>query len=227
MGERGTIAGTEKKERGVAENLASLGRSYRPILSDGGSSVKRALVLVALVLFSGACGSTSASGDQPETVTVIETVPAEEGSGRAEDEGPELALGDAFTTSRAGNTLTVLSYESPLPPAESSRPDPGREFSAVEVEGCASRSSDDYRMLVGPAAFSLRMPDGARVQPETGMNAARVTEGALETMEPALGGCERGLVVFQTPEGERPEIVLFEDQFTTDAMSAGWTIPDE
>jgi hypothetical protein len=83
-------------------------------------------------------------------------------------------------------------------------------------------------MLVGPASFSLQMPDGARVQPETGGDVARVTERALVTMEPVLGGCESGLVVFQTPEGERPELVLFEDQFTTtDSMSAGWTIPDE
>ncbi len=213
MGERGAFAEAEKNVRGAG-------------WGSGGAYVGRALVLVALVLVLGACGPTG-GGDQAETVTVIETVPADEGSGRAE-EGPELALGDTFTTSGAGNEVTVLSYESPLTPAGSSRPDPGFEFSAVEVEGCASRDPDNYRMLVGPASFSLQMPDGARVQPETGGDVARVTERALVTMEPVLGGCESGLVVFQTPEGERPELVLFEDQFTTtDSMSAGWTIPDE
>ncbi len=187
----------------------------------------RVLVLVVLVLVFGACGPAG-GGDQAETVTVIKTVPADEGSGRAKEEGPELALGETFTTSGAGNEVTVLSYESPLTPAGSSRPDPGFEFSAVEVEGCASRDPDNYRMMVGPASFSLQMPDGARVQPETGGDVVRVTERALVTMEPVLGGCESGFVVFQTPEGERPEIVLFEDQFTTtDSMSAGWTIPDE
>ena len=185
----------------------------------------RALVLVALVLVLGACGSAG-GGDQAETVTVIKTVPADEGSGRAE-EGPELTLGETFTTSGAGNEMTVLSYESPLPGVESSRPDPGFEFSAIEIEGCASRDPDNYRMLVGPGSFSLQMPDGARVQPVAGGDATRVTERALETMEPVLGGCERGLIVFQTPEGERPELVLFRDQFTTDAMSAGWIIPEE
>jgi len=186
----------------------------------------RALVLVALALVLGACGPVG-GGDQAETVTVIKTVPADEGSDRAEEEGPELALGDTFATSEAGNDMTVLSYESPLPGVESSRPDPGFEFSAVEIEGCASRDPDNYRMLVGPGSFSLQMPDGVRVQPEAGRDATRVTERALETMEPVLGGCERGLIVFQTPEGERPELVLFRDQFTADAMSAGWTIPEK
>ncbi len=214
MSERGDLVGARKRERGT-------GRGNR------GAHVGRVLVLVVLVLVFGACGPAG-GGDQAETVTVIKTVPADEGSGRAKEEGPELALGETFATSGAGNEVTVLSYESPLTPAGSSRPDPGFEFSAVEVEGCASRDPDNYRMMVGPASFSLQMPDGARVQPETGGDVARVTERALVTMEPVLGGCESGFVVFQTPEGERPEIVLFEDQFTTtDSMSAGWTIPDE
>jgi hypothetical protein len=214
LSERGDLVGARKRERGT-------GRGNR------GAHVGRVLVLVVLVLVFGACGPAG-GGDQAETVTVIKTVPADEGSGRAKEEGPELALGETFTTSGAGNEVTVLSYESPLTPAGSSRPDPGFEFSAVEVEGCASRDPDNYRMMVGPASFSLQMPDGARVQPETGGDVARVTERALVTMEPVLGGCESGFVVFQTPEGERPEIVLFEDQFTTtDSMSAGWTIPDE
>jgi hypothetical protein len=214
LSERGDLVGARKRERGT-------GRGNR------GAHVGRVLVLVVLVLVFGACGPAG-GGDQAETVTVIKTVPADEGSGRAKEEGPELALGETFTTSGAGNEVTVLSYESPLTPAGSSRPDPGFEFSAVEVEGCASRDPDNYRMMVGPASFSLQMPDGARVQPETGGDVVRVTERALVTMEPVLGGCESGFVVFQTPEGERPEIVLFEDQFTTtDSMSAGWTIPDE
>ena len=148
---------------------------------SGGAYVGPALVLVALVLVLGACGPAG-GGDQAETVTVIKTVPADEGSGRAEELGPELTLGDTFTTSGAGNEVTVLSYESPLTPAASSRPDPGFEFSAVEIEGCASRDPDNYRMLVGPASFSLQMPDGARVQPETGGDVARVTERALVTI---------------------------------------------
>ena len=214
MSEQGAFAGAGKRERGTG-------------WGSGGAYVGRSLVLVALALVFGACGPVG-GGDRAETVTVIKTVPADEGSGRTEEEGPELALGDTFTTSKAGNEVTVLSYESPLTPTGSSRPDPGFEFSVVEVEGCASRDPDNYRMLVGPASFSLQMPDGARVQPETGGDVARVTERALVTMEPVLGGCESGLVVFQTPEGERPELVLFEDQFTTtDSMSAGWTIPDE
>jgi DNA-binding response OmpR family regulator len=50
---------------------------------SGGAYVGPALVLVALVLVLGACGPAG-GGDQAETVTVIKTVPADEGSGRAE-----------------------------------------------------------------------------------------------------------------------------------------------
>ena len=97
MSERGDLAGARKRERGTG-------------WGNRGAHVGRALVLVVLVLVFGACGPAG-GGDQAETVTVIKTVPADEGSGRAEEEGPELALGEKFTTSGAGNEVTVLSYE--------------------------------------------------------------------------------------------------------------------
>jgi hypothetical protein len=40
-----------------------------------------------------------------------------------------------------------------------------------------------------------------------------VKEALLETLEPVPGKCERGFVVFQMPRGERPEFVVFEEQF--------------
>jgi hypothetical protein len=96
LGERGAFAEAVIRRRGTG-------------WGSGGAYVGRALVLVALALVLGACGPAG-GGDQAETVTVIKTVPADEGSGRAEEEGPELTLGDTFPTSGAGNEVTVLSY---------------------------------------------------------------------------------------------------------------------
>lgn len=92
-------------------------------------------------------------------MTVTQTVPDSEGAGFSGKETIELAVGETATTTEAGNRLTVRFYESPLPPAGSSRPEPGFEFSAIEAEGCASRDTENYRMAVGPSGFALEMPD--------------------------------------------------------------------
>lgn len=72
-------------------------------------------------------------------------------------------------------------------------------------------------MHVGSTAFVLRMPDGARVVLATDAEESGVKEPVLETMDPVPGQCDRGFVVFQTPRGERPEAVIFEEQLTSEA----------
>lgn len=179
--------------------------------------MKYGLVLVVLApllaLLLASCGSDgSAAVEEPAPITT-------------EDAG--LVVGDKATTTKDGNTLTVLSYESPLPPAGDSKPDAGFELSAIEVEGCASRTSGQGLMHVGSNAFVLELADGARIRPQTFTDEdAKVKEPVLRSMDPRPGGCERGFVVFQTPEGERPELVIFEEQFTTEPQPIEWTIPD-
>lgn len=81
-------------------------------------------------------------------------------------------------------------------------------------------------MQVDPNAFVLRLPSGSRVKPETFADAgADVKEPALQTME-VRGACGRGFVTFQTSRGERPDLVIFEEGFTTDATPIEWKIPD-
>ena len=137
-------------------------------------------------------------------------------------------MGDTSTTTEDGNTLTVFAYESPLAPTNSPESGPDSEFSAIEVEGCASSSSGRNLMHVGSPAFVLQKPSD-RILPVKEAQETGVTEAVLETMDPVPGQCERGFVVFQTPRDERPEFVVFEEQFKAEreAPPKRWAVPDE
>ena len=182
--------------------------------------MKRRLVVVALSLaaISAACspGTVGTAVSEAEKKHRISVSPVED---------PRLVLGETATTSKDGNTLTVFCYESPLS-VEGAKPDPGFEFSTIEVEGCAGSSSGEDLMYVGSNAFSLRSPDGTRVQPEGFGKDEKVREPALRTMDPVPGACERGFVTFQTPRGERPHLVVFEEQFVLDSAIA-WKVTEE
>ena len=177
------------------------------------------LVTVLFAAFLRGCGPTGDGSAEAETV---------KGSSRPAMESGDLTLGEAAITTEDGNTLTVSSYESPLSPAGSSKPRPGFEFSAIEVEGCSSPSSGRDLMAVGSAAFGLLMPDGDRVLPATNAEETGVREPILQTMDPFPGQCEGGFVVFQTLQGERPEFIVFEEQFKSEdeAPPIRWMVPD-
>ena len=106
----------------------------------------------------------------------------------------------------------MISYESSSK-VRGARPEEGFEFSAIEVEGCAGPDSENSLMHIGPGAFELRLPDGARLQPEDFGQNAKVREPALQSMNPLPGECGSGFVTFQTPAGKRPDLVLYDEQF--------------
>lgn len=184
--------------------------------------MKRGLVLIALLMLtsiSAACGPGAVGSVDPDAETTRE--PA-----MSTAENLELVVGDQAVTNESGNKLTVYSYESPLT-LQGREPDPGFEFAAIEVEACNGPSDGRDLMQVGPNAFVLRLADGARVKPEVFADGdAEVKKPALRTME-VRGACDRGFVTFQTPRGERPALVIFEEGFTTEAQPIEWTIPDE
>lgn len=138
---------------------------------------------------------------------------------------PGLVVGDEAITTEDGNTLTVLSYESPRS-VDGARPDRGSEFSVVEVEGCASRSSGEDLMHVGSGAFTLRLPGGGIVRPEDPPDDPHVKQPNLLTMDPGPGECTSGFATFQTPRGTRPNLVVFEEEFVLESAIA-WKVPDE
>lgn len=186
--------------------------------------MKLGLSLIALVFFAASCGSV---GDAVGEAAVPGSAsPDLETTGSSVPEGRDFALGDKVTVTPDGNTLVVLRYESPLNPAGSA---PDSELSAIEVEGCAGPQATSGGMQVGSASFALSLPDGGRIAPlspaeakETGLE-----EPVLETMDPVPNGCERGLVIFRVPKGERPEAVAFKDSLSTDTTPVTWSVPKE
>jgi len=64
------------------------------------------------------------------------------------------------------------------------------------------------------------------LQPEEFGEDAKVKEPALQSMNPLPGECGRGFVTFQTPTGERPELVLYEEQFVLEDTIA-WKVPEK
>jgi hypothetical protein len=190
----------------------------RPESEDRRLFMERGLVLIALALISlSACapGTASPTGSGAEATRMLTASPPKD---------PGLVVGDEVTTTEDGNTLTVLSYESPRS-VGGARPDRGSAFSVVEVEGCAGRSSAEDLMHVGSGAFTLRLPDGDSVQPEDPPDDAHVKQPDLRTMDPGPGTCTSGFVTFQTPRGARPDLVVFEEEYVLESAIA-WKIPD-
>lgn len=178
--------------------------------------MKHVLVLVApaLASLSAACGPGSATLAGAEEEHKVTVSPAQD---------PRLVPGDTATTAGNGTTLTVLSHDSPVT-VKGAEPDRGFEFSGVEVKGCAGPDPENSLMHIGPGAFVLRLPNGARLQPEGFGKGEKVREPALESMNPLPGECGRGFFTFQTPRGQRPGLVIYEEQFLLEDPIA-WKVP--
>lgn len=178
--------------------------------------MKRELALVALASILAACDpgtvGTVESDSQDEHKITVSTM-----------KNPRLVVGDTATTTDDGGTLVVLSYESPLS-LEGVKADPGSVYSAIEVKGCDGPSSGRDLMSVGPNAFTLRLQDGTSVQPEGFGSEMEVKRPALQSMNPPPSGCDRGFVTFQVPRNERPDLIVFEEQFVLKSAIA-WKIP--
>lgn len=172
---------------------------------------------------SVACGINTVSSTEPETEAAKKPTTSPTISPA---ENPKLVVGDTATTTEDGNTLTVRSYESSLT-VEGAKPEPGSEFSAIDVEGCAMTSSGRDLMAIGPDAFTLRLQDGTRVKPDVFSDGdAPVKKPALQTMRTGGGSCPHGFVTFQIPRGERLNLVVFEEQFVSGMTTIAWKVSD-
>ena len=176
------------------------------------------LVTLALASLSVACDTSTASstGSETDEKHKVTASPAQ---------NPQLTVGDTATTASNGTTLAVLSYEAPAG-VKGAAPQQGYELAVVEVKGCAGPDSENSLMHIGPGAFVLRMPDGTRLLPEELGEGAKVKEPALQSMNPLPGECDRGFVTFQTPRDERPELLLYDEEFVL-KNSIAWKVPEK
>jgi hypothetical protein len=149
---------------------------------------------------------------EPERTETPEPPPEEEPPPEPEPE-PEprvasaptsLVLGDTEATD-LGNELTVLSYEQPLPTEQYFEPEPGFEYAAIDVEGCAGSGSETS---LNPYSFTLQMRDNTRLQSDV-----PIAEPPLNAVTLPPGDCVRGYVTFRVPEGETPRYVVFDESF--------------
>jgi hypothetical protein len=119
-----------------------------------------------------------------------------------------LTLGESARTSDA--VVTVTGWEVPTftPPRPNEREDeeedeekpppvlPGHVISAVDYLSCPNESEGGQADVT---RFQLIMPDGSKAPP-AGVASSRLVGK----------NCVGGLILFQTPEGERPSFVVFE-----------------
>jgi len=172
--------------------------------------MKRTLTMASGLLLLISCGgseSTERPSAKNPTSTVLR-VPTKQKPLKATIPpttlAPVKAIGDKITTER-GNSLTVRTFAPSVASTNSfSEPDPGKQFSAVEVEFCAGPAGLEGLGAPNPFDFELSMPDNTRVDPTLS-----VQEPALHVTDLQPGDCVRGWVTFEQPENVQPRFVVF------------------
>jgi hypothetical protein len=128
------------------------------------------------------------------------------------------AVGDTAILN-TGDRVTLHSYKSPAPsPHDWTPAKDGYELSVVDVEVTASSDSGGIPMI-NPSDFFLQMPDNTRLkwQPQ-------FEQRELEPTRLLPGDAVRGLILFQTPEGEKPKSIIWEDNRSGDEHVVRWAM---
>jgi hypothetical protein len=113
-------------------------------------------------------------------------------------------VGDTAIT-EAGDTLTVHSYEIPIPsPYRDEEAKAGYEYSVIDVEVCSNAESEERINTISRDDFALQMPDNTRRQ-----SLATGKERALPYSVLLPGDPLRGLVFFQTPQDEKLIAIIY------------------
>ncbi len=111
----------------------------------------------------------------------------------------------AEATLETGNSVTVLSGESGIPPEDSVyEAREGMEFFVIEAEVCVPESAEEPAYFT-PREFSLQASDDVR---RLASVPAKLPALRGSSVEP--GECGSGNITFQIEEGEEPRSVLFE-----------------
>jgi hypothetical protein len=117
-----------------------------------------------------------------------------------------FSFGDTVE-SATGNQVTVYRWDTDVNWPIEARP--GKVLSQIEAKFCVGPNPpQSYDVGALHLAFSLEMPDHARIASESqGYNG---DEFLVQTnLMLGAGECARGLVIFQSPKGKRPDYVVF------------------
>lgn len=167
-----------------------------------------AVAIVALTGLAGCSASAEKSGS-PKKVDAVQAGSVEQPAATAPAPTVTTAAPkpDAFHVGEAvelpsGNRLTVRAIGEYTSGNEFVKPDPGKRFMAIDVEGCAEKSAAS----LNPFFFELQMPDHTRIE----MSLMGDAEPALHDTDIAVGDCVRGMVTYEVPTGQTPAAVFFD-----------------
>jgi hypothetical protein len=176
------------------------------VLLVGGGVLALIVLLIAAVLVGVNIGretsSTAPTESEQKTTQAAKPKPDTTKAKAASKTSPEVAVGETATLAD-GATVTVYSYTPSVPPSNQfSKPKSGNEFSVIDAETCAGNAA----MSLNPQSFGLQMPDNSRLDPAF----SSAVEPRLNLTNLGTGDCARGYVTFETPQGQTPSFVLFE-----------------
>lgn len=174
-------------------------------------------VVVAGLLGAGLFASLASTDEDGDSPTVVESGEASDGGTGSEDasqdsaaastEVSDLAIGTAVTFGDGGIARVNNVVPEAAPRNEFFGPDPGFTFTEVEVEMCAG--SDGWS--VNPLYWSGFLADNTEASTSFAGN-------ELSTTTLAPGGCARGWVALEVPDGEEvADVVLTSALFSEKA----------
>jgi hypothetical protein len=104
------------------------------------------------------------------------TTPTERPTTSTASESPDPTVGDTLDV-ESGISITVLSYESPMPPPPFAQLDTDHEYAAIEIEWCTGPNYNGYINRASISYFTLQMPDNTHLR-----------AGSRQAKEPRLSG---------------------------------------
>jgi hypothetical protein len=126
-----------------------------------------------------------------------------------------LAFGQKGITV-AGSEVWVYSWDTNVRwPID---PDPGQQFSEIDVRVCSGPGSQSGPVSTVALDFVLEMKESRQFTSENVSYNSDELIGNQTTIGP--GDCVRGLVIFQTPKGLKPVRVIFSSSSTLK-----WDVP--
>ena len=185
----------------------------RRVLLVGGGVLALIVLLIVGVNIGRETSSTAPTESEQKTTQAEKPKPETTKAKASSKTSPEIAVGETATLAN-GAKVIVYSYKPSVPPSNQfSKPESGSEFSVIDVGACAGNAATS----INPYSFALQMPDNSRLDPAF----VSAVEPRLNLTNLSAGDCVRGYVTFETPQGQTPSFVLFEQPL---APAVKWAV---
>lgn len=179
-------------------------------------------VTLGLFLFVGVCSAiiSNSVDTGKKVVDPVDSTLSTTPSGPVATPSPSpttsaLKVGDKARLDD-GSTVQVYAYVAPVESSNQfSRPKPGNQFVAIDVEGCAGAKAQSVGVF--SQSFALAMADNTRITPGIILG----KEPSLTSGAQPAGTCNRGWVNYEIAASAKPAAVLY----TGFATAVRWVVP--